>query len=177
MKTSTDRTLTPMSAACPGLAGRFYDREDHGKSFDETAFEAALTAAVKDVVQRQKISASTSSRTENSASGASRCMRTNGSGASNRRGARGHHLGKSHGIGFLSRILRKRSGRQGPQTDAKLHADELHRPNHLQGPKAARPRSRKSPGSLRCRRRGGSLHAGNFTFGCGRQSTKRILRH
>ena len=94
MKTSTDRTLTTHvgSLPRPDSLVDFMIAEDQGKSFDETAFETALTAAVKDVVQRQN-SASTSSRTENSASGASRCMRTNGSGASNRRGARGITLG------------------------------------------------------------------------------------
>ena len=56
MKTSTDRTLTTHvgSLPRPDSLVDFMIAEDQGKSFDETAFEAALTAAVKDVVQRQK---------------------------------------------------------------------------------------------------------------------------
>ena len=56
MKTSTDRTLTTHvgSLPRPDSLVDFMIAEDQGKSFDETAFETALTAAVKDVVQRQK---------------------------------------------------------------------------------------------------------------------------
>ncbi len=56
MKTSTDRTLTTHvgSLPRPDSLVDFMIAEDQGKSFDETAFEAVLTAAVKDVVQRQK---------------------------------------------------------------------------------------------------------------------------
>ena len=56
MKTSTDRTLTTHvgSLPRPDSLVDFMIAEDQGKSFDETAFEAALTAAVKDVVLRQK---------------------------------------------------------------------------------------------------------------------------
>ena len=56
MKTSIDRTLTTHVGSLPRPDSLidFMIAEDKGESFDETAFEAALTAAVKDVVQRQK---------------------------------------------------------------------------------------------------------------------------
>ena len=56
MKTSTDRTLTTHVGSLPRPDSLidFMIAEDKGESFDEAAFEAVLTEAVKDVVQHQK---------------------------------------------------------------------------------------------------------------------------
>ena len=81
--------------------------EDQGKSFDETAFETALTAAVKDVVQRQKNLGIDIVSDGEFSKRASRCMRTNGSRAWNQRARAAITLGNLTGIGLLSRILRR----------------------------------------------------------------------